>query len=154
MGLLQAAYAEALKTEACSDLLQQFTTAVGLQQLQQFHACFTNAVCQAAQEAGVRQSGTGTVFQPGLSMFPWFSHECRQLRRQLRAAARTPPRSPEVRALQRQFQALLRRKLRRYNQEQLHELCQLLRSDPRKFWQQVPLRTSLLPDLPHLYCQI
>ena len=45
-----------------------------------------------------------------------------------------------------QFQALLRRKRRRYNQEQLHELCQLLRSDPRKFWQQVRLRTSLLPE--------
>ena len=76
-----------LEAQVCSDLLEQSTTAAGLLQLETSHACSTNAICQAAQGSGMRQSGTGSAYQPGLSILPWFNDECRQLRRHLRAAA-------------------------------------------------------------------
>lgn len=94
----------------------------------------------------MRQSGATSAYQPGLSRFPWYTDDCRQLRQQLRTASRLVPHTPQLRALQRQYQALLRSKRRQYDQQQLQQFCQLLKTDPCKFWQQARLPTSLLPE--------
>ena len=63
----------------------------------------------------------------------------------VRQAKRLTPLSPAVQLLGRQYQTQLRHSRAQYNQHQVAELCQLLKSNPRKFWQQTRLPHALLP---------
>lgn len=67
------------------------------------------------------------------------------MRLQLRQAKRLTPLSPAVQLLSRQYQTQLRHSRAQYNQHQVAEFCQLLKSNPRKFWQQTRLPHALLP---------
>lgn len=76
--------------------------------------------------------------------------QCAAMRLQLRQAKRLSPLSPTVQLLGRQYQTQLRYSRAQYNQQQIADLRQLLKSNPRKFWQQTHLPHMLLPlELQH-----
>ena len=149
-GAQREPYAHALQAEPCQALLTQSMAEANAGQHEQASLHFHSAIHVAAQTAGLRRKQPCSSQPAMLSYYPWFNSRCASLRSQLRLAKQTAPRSPQVQLLGRQYQSVLRHSRTQHNQRQVAELCQLLKSNPRKFWQQGRLPHMLLPpELQH-----
>ena len=81
---------------------------------------------------------------------PWFDHECRCLKSEVRdaLARRAPP--EELRPLRWAFNALIRRKRRAHQRQRLHALLDDLRWRPKCYWDAfLPKADRLPPALQH-----
>ena len=104
----------------------------------------------AARAAGLHRIQPCLSPTRPLSFYPLFESKCVALRTQFRQTKRLFPNSPTVQLLGRQYQTQLRHSRAQHNQGQVADLSQLLKSNPRKFWQQARLAHLLLPsDLQH-----
>ncbi|DBA77774.1 TPA: hypothetical protein ACH3X1_009234 [Trebouxia sp. C0004] len=68
---------------------------------------------------------------------------------QLREAKLLWPRSPHVRLLERRYQTHLRHSRSKFAQREIVDFSQLLRTNPRKFWQAARLPNMMLPRQLH-----
>ena len=136
-------YAHALLSRPCQALIagctaaasahQHSLSATGSAHLELADAQFRSAIDTAAQAASLRRKQPGTGRQaPHLSCYPWWNPRCLMLQSQLRQAKLLWPRSPHVRLLERRSH--LRHSRSKFNQREVVDFSQLLRTNPRKFW--------------------
>lgn len=154
-------YAEALLSGPCQTLIsdctaaanahQHSTPATGNAQLELADAKFRSTIDTAAQAAPLRRKQPWTGRQPPhLSCYPWWNPRCLLLQTQLRQAKLLTPRAPHIRLLERRYQSHLRHSRDNFAQRGIVEFSQLLKINPRKFWQMVRLPSMLLPaELQH-----
>ena len=146
------AYAQALQSQSCQDIPTATMAQADAHQHEQASTQLHLAIDTAAQTAGLRRRRPCPgPFRPcALACYPWFDSRCAALRTQLRQAQRLQPRTSAARLLGRQYQTHLRHCRARYNRQQVADLSQLLKSNPRKFWQQARLPHDMLPpELQH-----
>ncbi len=119
------------------------------------------AVDTAAHAAPLRRKQPWTGRQPPhLSCYPWWNPRCFML--QLREAKLFWPRSPYVRLLERRYQTHLRHSrstfatvaapspsVSAFAQREVGDFSQLLRTNPRRFWQAGRLPNDMLPQELH-----
>ena len=152
----RGAYARALLSGPCQALIAGCTAAASTHQhstsgpssahLQLADAQFSSTIDTAAQAACLRRKQPWTGRQPPhLSCYPWWNPRCLMLQSQLRQAKLLWPRSPHVRLLERRYQTHLRHSRSKLAQREIVDFSQLLRTNPRKFWQAAPLPNMLLP---------
>lgn len=146
-GGLQDPYAQALQSQPCQAMLADSVAQAQALHHEQASSHFHSAFSTAASTAGLRRRRPGLNPAPALACYPWFDSRCADLRLRFRRTKRLFPNTPEVQLLGRQYQTQLRHSQARHNQHQVVDLSQLLRSNPRKFWQQTCLPHVLLPTL-------
>jgi len=150
-------YAGALMSEPCQTLIADCTAAAtahqrgatppGTAHLELADAKFRSAVDTAAHAAPLRRKQPWTGRQPPhLSCYPWWNPRCFM---QLREAKLLWPHSPYVRLLERRYQTHLRHSGSAFAQREVVDFSQLLRTNPRKFWQAARLPNDLLPQQLH-----
>ena len=100
----------------------------------------------AAQAACLRRKRPWTGRQPPhRSCYPWWTPRCLMLQSQLRQAKLLWPCSPHVPLLERRYQTHLRHSRSKFAPREIVDFSQLLRTNPRKFWQAARLPNMLLP---------
>ena len=110
------------------------------------------AGCTAAASAhqhSLSATGSAHLELADAQFRSWWNPRCLMLQSQLRQAKLLWPRSPHVRWLERRYQSHLRHSRSKFNQREVVDFSQLLRTNPRKFWQAARLPNVLLPTELH-----
>ena len=144
-GSLQDSYAQALQSTSCQAMLADSKAQAQACHHERASSQLHTALDTAAQTAGFHRRRLRPCPAPALACYPWFDSKCAALRLQFRQTKRLFPNSPAVKLLGRQYQTQLRHSRAQHNQQQVADLSQLLKSNPRKFWQQARLPHMLLP---------
>ena len=109
-------------------------------------AHFHGALNAAAQMAGLRRTQPGSSRPARPYKYPWFDSRCKSLKAQVKQHKRLGATYAHLRPLQRQYQTQLRHSLQAYNRNRVQSLSQLLKTNPRQFWQGTHLPCNLLPQ--------
>ena len=142
---LRDAYARALQSQPCQSLVDGSVSQAGALQHEASNGQLHSALDTAARTAGLHRRRTCPTSTVPMACYPWFDSRCAALRSQFRRAQRSAPRTAATRLLGRQYQTQLRHSRASHNQQQVTELSQLLKSNPRRFWQKARLPHMMLP---------
>ena len=143
---LRDSYAHALQSPACQSLIAGSVGQACAHQHEAASSQLHSALDTAAHTAGLHRRRPCPTSTRPMAYYPWFNSRCASLRSQFRHAQRTAPRTAATRLLGRQYQTQLRHSRAHHNQQRVADLSQLLKSNPRKFWQQARLPHTVLPQ--------